>query len=112
MSDASCGVRSVEITRADKDATIDGVSVRRGQVIGLLDDRLVEAGDDLVAVTVATLGHADLAAAELITVLVGEGAPENAGEQLEAAMAAGHAGLDVEIVAGGQPHYDFVIAVE
>ena len=112
MCRAISTVRSIEVTTADKDATIEGVSVRRGQVIGLLDDTLVEAGDDLVAVTVATLAHADPDAAEVVTVLVGASTPDGTGDRLQAALAASHPRMDVELLDGGQPHYDFLIAVE
>jgi len=113
---AMCGalgsVRSVEITTADKDATVDGVAVRRGDVIGLVDDRLVEAGDELIAVTIAALVHAMIEDAEVVTVITGADAPVDAGERLESVLAGSHPSIDVEIVDGGQPHYDFLIAVE
>lgn len=38
-------VRTVELTYATRNATLDGVAVREGQVIGLLDGRLAVAGD-------------------------------------------------------------------
>ena len=112
MGKAVEAVRSVEVTTAEKDATIDGVSVRRGQVIGIVDDVLVAAGDDLVAMTVETLSHADMAAAEVLTVLVGGDAPPDAGATLAAALESRFPSIDVEVLDGGQPHYDFLIAVE
>jgi len=112
MCEALGAVRSVEITTADKDATIDGVAVRHGDVIGLVDDRLVEAGDELVAVTIAALVHAMIEDAEVVTVITGADAPVDAGERLESALAGSHPSIAVEIVDGGQPHYDFLIAVE
>ena len=112
MREAARAVRSVEVTSADKDATIDGVSVRRGQVIGIVDDVLVVAGDDLIAVAVATLAHAQMETAEVVTVLVGRDAEAGAGERLQAAIQESRPELDVEVVDGGQPHYDFLIAVE
>jgi len=41
MTEASSGIRSAEVTRAVRSATIDGVSVADGQVIGLVDGKLV-----------------------------------------------------------------------
>ena len=52
-------VRSAEITHAVRDSEIDGVAVREGEVIGLVDGRLAASGDDLRAVfgeVVHTLG--------------------------------------------------------
>ncbi len=112
MVAALASVRTVELTRAVRDATINGVAVRAGQAIGLLDDVLVASGDDDDAVTGAALAEAGLDDAELVTVFTGEGiAPEQA-ETLRATIAADHPGVEVEVYAGGQPHYRYVIAVE
>jgi dihydroxyacetone kinase-like predicted kinase len=105
-------VRTIELTRAVRDAEIDGVRVAKGQIIGLLDDRLVAAGEDPNAVACQTLEEAGLDSAELVTVFTGEGArPEQATDLREAILALAPE-VTVEIVDGGQPHYRFVIAVE
>ena len=112
MTEALAGVRSVGVTRATRDATIDGVGVVAGQAIGLVDERLVAAGDDVLAVALTALAQAGLAEAELITVFVGEDAGPEQVAALRDALATGHPGLAVEVHDGGQPHYPFVIAVE
>ena len=43
-------VRTIEITTAVRDAVVDDTEVREGQTIGLLDDKLISAGDDQQAV--------------------------------------------------------------
>ena len=47
MDEAMRRVRSAEITHAVRDSEIDGVGVRQGEVIGLVDGRLAASGDDL-----------------------------------------------------------------
>jgi DAK2 domain fusion protein YloV len=112
MTAALAGVRTVELTRAVRDAAIDGVAVASGQWIGLLDDRLVAAGDDEASVVRQTLAMAGLDEAELVTVFVGDGVAAERAEELRATIAAEHPDLEVEIHRGGQPHYRYVIAVE
>jgi hypothetical protein len=104
-------VRSVEVTSADKDATIDGVSVRRGQVIGIVDDVLVVAGDDLIAVAVADAGACRLGDGR------GGDGPGRQGRRGGAGAALqGRSESSTEHRRRGarrrQPHYDFLIAVE
>ena len=47
MQDAIADVRSAEVTRAVRDSELDGVAVRKGQAMGIVDGRLVAAGDEL-----------------------------------------------------------------
>jgi len=112
MTRALTEVVTVELTRAVRDATIDGVSVARGQVIGLIDDRLSAAGDDLVTVGLEVLGGVDLAGRELVTIFCGQGTSPDAAARLTEALRAHHDHLEIETHDGGQPHYDLVIAVE
>ncbi len=44
MTEVASGVHTGEVTRAVRDATIGGVAVKSGQVIGLLDDVLTISG--------------------------------------------------------------------
>jgi dihydroxyacetone kinase-like predicted kinase len=105
-------VQTVEISRADKTVSVDGVDVAKGQVIGLLDDRLVAGGDDLTDITIKTLNLADLAGAELITIFFGHDASRKDAEQVAKIIAREYPKIAIEVYDGGQPHYGFVISVE
>jgi fatty acid kinase len=112
MTDSLSDVHTVEISRADKDASVDGVKVSRGQVIGLLDDRLVAGGDDMTTVTIDTLNMANLNRTELLTIFFGQDATRADAEKIEKLILQIHPKLTVEVYDGGQPHYGFVISVE
>ena len=49
---------------------------------------------------------------ELVTVYRGRDVGHAAAEQLRAALSAALEGVEIELVDGGQPHYDFLIAAE
>ena len=112
MTRASAAATSIEIARADKDAQINAVSVRRGQFIAVVDDQLVLAGDDLVDVAVASLEAPAADEVELATVFLGSELDENAAAALEERLERQFAGIEFEFVAGGQPHYHLVIGLE
>jgi dihydroxyacetone kinase-like predicted kinase len=112
MTAALTGVRTVEVTRAVRDATIDDVRATQGQVIGLVDDRMVAAGDEVMTVAVDALARAGLDQAELVTVFLGEGAIRDQADALQTRLVANRPRLTVEIHDGNQPHYLYVIAVE
>lgn len=112
MTEAISSVRSIEVTHADRDATMDGVSVSRGQFVGILDDRMVAAGDDAVAVAISTLEIASGAAAELITIFIGEGGAPAIEDPIASSIEAAFPDAEVQVYDGGQPHYRYIVAVE
>jgi hypothetical protein len=105
-------VQTVEISRADKNASVNGVTVTKGQAIGLLDDRLVAGGDDIAAVAIDTLNLANLDYAELVTIFYGHQANRSDAGQVERLIAEKYPKISIEVYDGGQPHYGFVISVE
>jgi len=112
MAAVASGVRTGEVTRAVRDATIGGVAVKVGDVIGLLDDVLTLAGDDSAAVALDLLHRMDAAHAELITLYTGGEVTDEIAASLGARIGASYPAAAVEIVPGGQPHYDFIVSVE
>jgi len=112
MSNALGTIRTIELTRAVRDVDLHGVRVAEGQVIGLVDDRLTTAGDEVASVLRETFGAANVPHAELVTAFTGEDATEADVAALETEAAAAFPDAGLEIQSGGQPHYLFVISVE
>jgi DAK2 domain fusion protein YloV len=112
MSAAMDRVQTAEVTTAVRDAAVDGVAVREGQAIGLLDGDLVTAADTREAVIDELLGQMDLDAREIVTIYYGQPASRAEAETLGARIIDQHADLAVEVQDGGQPLYDFIISAE
>ena len=112
MERALQDVRTVELTTAVRNAEIDGVIIREGQIIGLLDGRLITSGDDLLKIGDQTLQGLDIEAYELVTIFAGEETTEDEVRRLADSVRERYTGISVEVHSGGQPHYDFVIAIE
>ncbi len=109
MSEAAIEVRAGSVTRAVRDAVVSGQEIINGEVMGLLDGDLVTTASDPISALVEMI-RLSTGDAELITIYSGAGF-EDADGALEAAQqAAGDA--EVELVSGGQPHYDFLVAFE
>ena len=112
MERAVPSVRTGEVCLAERAAQMGGVSVKEGQVIGLLERKLVVGGDEPSRVLVSLLEHADVAAGDLVTIYWGgplthENA-DNAREQVEAAFPQ----MEVDVVPGGQLNYHFIVSIE
>lgn len=110
MEEARHGVRTVEVTRAAADRTVDGVAVRTGDAIAVVDGRLRGAGANEIEVLLRGLGHAGAAGAGLITVYTG--ARFAGTEALAARIEDAFAGVEVEVHEGGQPLYTLIAGVE
>ena len=112
MTEAARHVTTIELTRSVRDVVLRGVDVRSGQMIGLLDEELVAAGDDERDVLRQTIDHGDVAGAELVTVFCGEGVDDQETEDVQATLADLMPDAEIEIHPGDQPHYRFIISVE
>lgn len=112
MNDAMAQIASGEVTRAVRDADIDGVPIKEGQIIGLLNGRLVLAADDYLSVVTGLLLGADAHQRELVTLYYGGDLDARQAHDLVEAIADEFHGLEFEIVHGGQPLYPYLISIE
>lgn len=112
MRDAVEGVSAVEVSVSVRDATVDGVAVREGDAIALVDGVLMATAQDVDEALLAGLEHAVSDEAELVTLYLGADASDEDGERVTALIEEAHPDLDVDIVRGGQPHYPYIAGVE
>jgi dihydroxyacetone kinase-like predicted kinase len=112
MGESASAVRTLEVTNATRDVELDGLTVRAGQYIGLLDDKLVSAGDDLQTVTCELLDKAGADSAERITVYYGSDTTLRQAKAMVESLLETFSGPEFEIVEGGQPLYPFILSVE
>src|SRR5262245_53364096 len=105
-------VDTVEITRAVRSVQIDGVSVREGDIIGLVNGRLVTAGDDSTQVTHESLTRMGADRHEIVTIYYGEGIEAAAAQTLAQQIKSWFPGVEIEVVNGGQPYYAYIISAE
>jgi dihydroxyacetone kinase-like predicted kinase len=112
MEEARQEVKTGEITRAARDASIEGVEVREGQFLGLLEGKPRASGDELNPVLVELLAEVDLQPGGLVTLYWGEMLSPNDAESASQVLQEVYDDLDVEVVHGGQPHYEFIVSIE
>ena len=104
-------VHSIEVTRAVRETSIDGIAIALGDAIALVDGRLVGRADSLEESLLQAL--APLAAdASLVTIYLGVDANAASAATVERLIGEAHADLEVEILPGGQPHYPYLASIE
>jgi dihydroxyacetone kinase-like predicted kinase len=112
MAQAASTVRTVEVTRATRSVALDGLAVREGAALALLDDRPAVAAPDAPTAAQRALDRAGAATAGIITIYHGREVGGEAAQALAAALREHYPQAEVEVVDGGQPHYDYLISVE
>jgi DAK2 domain fusion protein YloV len=105
-------VQTIEVTHAVRDTRSNGLKVKKGDVIGLINDKLEFAGTDYGEVVNKALSKLGADSYELVTVYRGEGASDAELHKLESDIRSTHPGLEVEVQQGGQQHYPFILSVE
>ena len=112
MVQAASEIETVEVTRAVRSTQIDGIDVTEGDVIGLLNDRLVAAGEDYTDVILDVLSRASTRDYEVATIYYGEDATLEEANALAAQIMEKYPDLDVEVHEGSQAHYRHILSLE
>jgi hypothetical protein len=112
MDAASKQVETGEITRAVRDAKVEGIEVKVGEIIGLLNNKLVTTGPDREEVAWDLLEKMGAHERELITIYWGGEVGQPDAEEFQSRVQDHFSNAEVELVHGGQPFYDYIISAE
>jgi DAK2 domain fusion protein YloV len=105
-------VQSAALTIATRSVEIDGIHCAEGQVIGLLNGRLSVSSNDLTECLDGILAKSVNEDAELITIYYGADLNAMQANQLADRVRERWPNQEVELVEGGQPHYQIILSVE
>jgi len=112
MYQAHLEVKSIEVTRAVRASRLGGLDIKKNQAIGFLDGDLVAVGDKTEEVLNEVLERVEPEKAEVVTIYYGADTKPAGAEQAAAAIRERYPQLQVEVVQGGQPHYNYIASVE
>jgi DAK2 domain fusion protein YloV len=112
MKKAMSLVKSIAVTRAARLSRVGGFNVSRRQPIGFLDGDLVAVGDSVIDVLASTLAKAEIDTAEVVTIYYQGDAERSEIEPFMVSLREQYPQLQIELVRGGQPHYNYIASVE
>ncbi len=112
MQESSTMVETGELTIATRTAKIDGLQVEDGQIIGLHNDKLVVAGEDLNAVMLDLLTKMEAVDFELITLYYGADVTAAQAQEMADFIQAQYTTHEIEVRSGGQAFYYYILSVE
>jgi hypothetical protein len=112
MTNALSETQTGEVTVATRNVEIDGVRVKKGQFISLLDDKLILSSSNLKKACIGLLKKAKADNFEIITLFYGKDTNHKEADEIAAAIRKEFPDQEVELQDGGQPHYRFIISIE
>jgi DAK2 domain fusion protein YloV len=113
MEEAIAAVKTVEITEAARTTQVQGLKIKKGQAIAIVDDeKLVAGGDNIDEVLFEALDKTGIASAEIVTVYHGADVEATQAEQVVQKIRDKYPEKQIEMVSGGQPHYYYVVSLE
>lgn len=105
-------VKTGQVTYAVRDTEIDGKTIKQNDYMGIGDSSILSVGQDLKATTLEMVDAMVDEDSAIVSIYYGTDATEAAAEEIGAVIEEKYPDVEVEINAGGQPIYYYVISVE
>ncbi len=112
MNTALKEVETGEITTATRSVKMNGVQVEKGQVIALLDGKLIYSASSIEEACLGLLARAHTAERERITLLYGSEMKRQDVNILKDKIRSVYQTQELEDHEGGQPHYQLILSIE
>jgi dihydroxyacetone kinase-like predicted kinase len=111
MTEAMANVCTLSMTRAVRDADVDGLHIRCGQVLGMVNNKVETVTDTLLQSLDSLLDH--LLHTDCVTVFCGEDMESDEIAEVTALLRGSlQEDTDLTVMRGGQPVYSLIIAGE
>ena len=106
------GVVTGMVSRASRDAEVDGVSVRKDEYIGFADDKIYFDSPDKCEALLGLAEKLDSASRDVMLLICGRDTTEEEAQSVYATLAERYKRTEVIMIDGGQPIHDFVLILE
>ena len=112
MMEALDMVKTGSVTYAVRDTEMDGIEIKEGNMLGLVEGKIKKVGDDYFEVAKEILESMIDDESELITIFYGSDVEESKIEDFVAELEEKYEDFDVQCYKGDQPLYYFIMSVE
>ena len=113
MMTAALGrIRTVEVTFSIRSTQFNGIGIRVGQPIALVDGEFVASGEDRDTLLIEVLRQVGAHESEIVTLYYGSQVPDAEAREVRTRVEQEFPEQAVELHAGGQPLYPFIVSIE
>lgn len=112
LKEAMGMVKTGSVTYAVRDTEMDGIEIKEGNMLGLIEGKIKKVGSSYSDVAEEILSDMIDEESELITILYGADVTEEEAEKFAEKIEEKYEDLDVQCYRGAQPLYYFLMSVE
>jgi len=112
MTDSLDGVQTIEVTWAVRSTSVDGLKIKNGDAIAVVNGKIKAAGKSSQEVIDGALVEVKAEGYELLTIYAGEEVDEASLKQTIEHLRERFPGLTVEAQRGDQSHYPYILSLE
>ncbi|MEE9366491.1 MAG: DAK2 domain-containing protein, partial [Dehalococcoidales bacterium] len=105
-------VKTIEVTHAVRSTRLSGLNIEKEQAIGFVDGELLAVADKTGDVITDLFAKLDLDSDSVVTIYYGADTELAEAEDVAEAIRQQYPMLEVDVVDGGQPHYNYIVSVE
>ncbi|MBE7037806.1 MAG: DAK2 domain-containing protein [Ruminococcaceae bacterium] len=112
MCDVISGVKCVQVTTAVRDTNLDGLEIKTGDILSIIDGKISFTGQkpyDVLLSSIEKIADDDTA---VITVFCGEEVTKEEESKLKNALLEEYEDCDITVTHGGQPVYQYIASAE
>jgi len=112
MKESIESVISASITYAVRDTEMDGIEIKEGNILGLVEGKIKEVGSEIYEVSEKLLEKIVDEDKSLITLFYGADCTKEEVEKFALKLEGIYENIDIQFYEGKQPLYYFIISVE
>lgn len=112
MTASLSSVKTGQITYAVRDTSIDGFDIKQNDIMGLDDKKILAVGNDVEEVAFELVSQMIDDNSELVSVYYGAGKDESDALALSDRISDAFRNVEVDVHAGNQPVYYYIVSVE
>ena len=112
LEDVISNVTTGEVTYSIRDAYIDGIDIKKGDYIGIVNKRMIASTSDKVETVKVMLNSTDLSEKEIITIIRGKEATDEEVEAVVEFINESYPDIETDVVDGSQDVYSFILSIE
>ncbi|MCR5774373.1 MAG: DAK2 domain-containing protein [Lachnospiraceae bacterium] len=112
MCEAIKGVKTGEITYSVRSTELDGNVIKKGDIMGIGDSGILSVGTDILDTAFEMVYRMIDEDSSLVSIYYGADTDEDDAKELVRRIESKYSDVDVEMHAGGEPVYYYIISVE
>lgn len=112
MCDIIKDIKSVQITTAVRDTNLDGLEIKTGDILSIIDGKIEFTGEKAFDVLLSSIDKIADEDTGIITVFCGEEVSQDEEKRLRDVLEEEYEDCDITVTHGGQPVYQYIASAE